>query len=146
VTSNDIVVGIAASGSTPYVIGALEACHKNGISTGCITCNPGSPLSQVAQYPIEVLVGPEVVTGSSRMKAGTAQKMILNMISTITMTQLGHVKGNKMVDMQLSNSKLKHRGIAMIIDELGISKNQAEILLKKHGNVRSVITNFQENG
>lgn len=146
VTSNDIVVGIAASGSTPYVIGALEACHKNGISTGCITCNPGSPLSQVAQYPIEVLVGPEVVTGSSRMKAGTAQKMILNMISTITMTQLGHIKGNKMVDMQLSNSKLKHRGIAMIIDELGISKNQAEILLKKHGNVRSVITNFQENG
>ncbi|MDG1761235.1 MAG: N-acetylmuramic acid 6-phosphate etherase [Flavobacteriaceae bacterium] len=146
ITSKDIVVGIAASGTTPYVIGALMECNKNGIATGCITCNPGSPLSQVAKYPIEVVVGPEVLTGSSRMKAGTAQKMILNMISTVSMTRLGHVKGNKMVDMQLSNSKLKQRGVAMIVDELSISTNQAEKLLKKHGSVRSVIMNYQKNG
>lgn len=146
ITSKDIVVGIAASGTTPYVVGALQSCNENGIFTGCITCNPESPLSQVARFPIEVRVGPEVVTGSSRMKAGTAQKMVLNMISTTCMIQLGRVKGNRMVDMQLSNAKLKQRGVNMIVDELKISKIEANKLLKHHGSVRSVIENCKKNG
>ncbi|SFW61519.1 N-acetylmuramic acid 6-phosphate etherase [Sinomicrobium oceani] len=139
ISSQDVVVGIAASGTTPYVIGGLEACNKNGIITGCITCNEGSPLSRVAAYPIVAVVGPEFVTGSSRMKAGTAQKLILNMISTTTMIQLGRVKGNKMVDMQLSNDKLVDRGIRMLMDELGISRAAATELLQKHRNVRNAI-------
>ncbi|HMC02232.1 MAG TPA: N-acetylmuramic acid 6-phosphate etherase, partial [Flavobacteriaceae bacterium] len=114
ISDKDVIIGIAASGTTPYVIGALKNCNENNILTGCITCNENSPLSQIAKYPIEVIVGPEFVTGSSRMKAGTAQKLVLNMISTSTMIQLGHVKGNKMVDMQLSNNKLVDRGIKMI--------------------------------
>ncbi|WP_370480260.1 N-acetylmuramic acid 6-phosphate etherase [Tamlana flava] len=142
INSNDVVVGIAASGTTPYVISALERCNENNIITGCITCNHNSPLSQTAQFPIEVIVGPEFVTGSSRMKAGTAQKLVLNMITTSTMIQLGHIKGNKMVDMQLSNNKLVDRGTRMIMTELNISQNEAEALLEKYKNVRLAIQNY----
>ncbi|WP_339836478.1 N-acetylmuramic acid 6-phosphate etherase [uncultured Flavobacterium sp.] len=140
ITDKDIVVGIAASGTTPYVIGGLEKCN---ITTACITCNEGSPLSKVAKFPIEVVVGPEFVTGSSRMKAGTAQKLVLNMISTSAMIQLGKVKGNKMVDMQLSNNKLVDRGIKMIMDEINVDYKLAEILLKKYGSVRKAVENFK---
>lgn len=143
ITSKDIVIGIAASGTTPYVVSALKDCNDNGIVTGCITCNRNSPLSTVAQFPVEVVVGPEFVTGSSRMKAGTAQKMVLNMISTTTMIQLGKVKGNKMVDMQLSNDKLVDRGIRMLTKELSIDPGKASELLKQYGSVRSVIQNFK---
>ncbi len=146
ISNKDIVVGIAASGTTPYVISALKTCNKNNISTGCITCNKNSPLSQTAQYPIEVVVGPEFVTGSSRMKAGTAQKLVLNMITTTTMIQLGHVKGNKMVDMQLSNHKLVHRGVTIIMDELNISEKQAKQLLNTHKNVRLAIKSYRSHG
>ena len=143
VTSNDVVIGIAASGTTPYVIAALEACNANAITTGCITCNAGSPLAQTALYPIEVVVGPEFVTGSSRMKAGTAQKLVLNMLSTATMIQLGKIKGNRMVDMQLSNNKLVERGEKMLISELNIDQETAHKLLLKFGNVREAIKNFK---
>ena len=139
INANDVVVGIAASGTTPYVIGGLQKCNENGIATGCITCNQGSPLAQTAQFPIEVVVGPEFVTGSSRMKAGTAQKLVLNMISTATMIQLGRIKGNKMVDMQLSNHKLVDRGVRMIMDELNITQETAAALLEEHKNVRKAI-------
>jgi len=139
INAADTVVGIAASGTTPYVIGGLEKCNAHGILTGCITCNQGSPLAAIAQYPIEVVVGPEFVTGSSRMKAGTAQKLVLNMISTAAMIQLGHVKGNKMVDMQLSNHKLVGRAIQMIADELNIPEDEAAALLEEHKNVRKSI-------
>jgi N-acetylmuramic acid 6-phosphate etherase len=122
INQNDIVIGIAASGTTPYVIGGLKKCNDIGIPTACITCNQNSPLAITAKFPIEVVVGPEFVTGSSRMKAGTAQKLVLNMISTATMIQLGRVKGNKMVDMQLSNHKLVERGIIMLMNELSISR------------------------
>ncbi len=142
ITENDVVIGIAASGTTPYVIGGLEKCNENNIITGCITCNQRSPLAQTAQFPIEVVVGPEFVTGSSRMKAGTAQKLVLNMISTTTMIQLGRVKGNKMVDMQLSNNKLVDRGTRMIMDELSINYEEANELLRKFGNVRQAILNY----
>ena len=140
----DVVIGIAASGSTPYVVHGLKDAQKNGIKTGCITCNQGSPLAAVADFPIEVIVGPEFVTGSSRMKAGTAQKMILNMISTSVMIQLGRVEGNKMIDMQLSNDKLWERAIRMIQDEINISKNDAKVLLEKHGSVRKAIVHFEK--
>lgn len=143
INTNDIVVGIAASGTTPYVIAALEACNKNNIITGCITCNKNSPLSLTAQFPIEVLVGPEFVTGSSRMKAGTAQKLALNMITTSTMIQLGHIKGNKMVDMQLSNNKLVDRGTKMIVAELNLTEEKARALLNKYKNVRLAIKNYK---
>ena len=142
ISNKDVVVGIAASGTTPYVVSALNTCNSNDIATGCITCNHGSPLSQVAQLPIEVIVGPEFVTGSSRMKAGTAQKLVLNMLTTATMIQLGKVRGNKMVDMQLSNNKLVGRGTKMIMNELNLSQEQAQNLLKKYGSVRLVIENF----
>ena len=142
ISSNDFVIGIAASGTTPYVIGALEQCNKKQIQTGCITCNTGSPLSLISKYPIEVIVGPEVITGSSRMKAGTAQKLVLNMISTTVMIKLGRVKGNKMIDMQLSNQKLKNRGTLMVMNSLGISKNKALILLKKYKSVRKAIKKY----
>src|SRR5690606_9370685 len=131
ISEMDIVIGITASGTTPYVVGALEKCNKNNISTGCITCNEGSPLAITAKFPVIVSVGPEFVTGSSRMKAGTAQKMVLNMISTTAMIQLGRVKGNKMVDMQLSNNKLVNRGVRMIMAELKISEKEAQVLLEK---------------
>lgn len=139
ITDKDVVIGIAASGTTPYVIGGLEKCNENNIITGCITCNEGSPLAAVAQYPVEVVTGPEFVTGSSRMKAGTAQKLVLNMISTATMIQLGRVKGNKMVDMQLSNHKLVDRGVRMIMEELNIPQEAAAALLDEHKNVRKAI-------
>lgn len=142
ISTNDVVIGIAASGTTPYVINALKKCNENNIITGGISCNHNSPLSQTAQYPIEVIVGPEFVTGSSRMKAGTAQKLVLNMISTATMIQLGKVKGNKMVDMQLSNNKLVDRGIQMLMKELHISFSEAEHLLTAHKNVRAAIQNY----
>lgn len=143
ISENDVVIGIAASGTTPYVIGGLEKCNQNNIITGCITCNAGSPLAKTAQFPIEVVVGPEFVTGSSRMKAGTAQKLVLNMISTSTMIQLGKVKGNKMVDMQLSNDKLVDRGTRMIMEELSVNYEEAKELLAKFGNVRNAITNYK---
>jgi N-acetylmuramic acid 6-phosphate etherase len=139
VNENDVVIGIAASGTTPYVIGGLQTCNENNISTGSISCNAGSPLSQTAKFPIEVVVGPEFVTGSSRMKAGTAQKLVLNMITTATMIQLGKVKGNKMVDMQLSNSKLVDRGVKMIMGEIPVSYEEGAELLKKHGSVRKAV-------
>lgn len=141
ISNADALVGIAASGRTPYVIGGLVDARKNGVVTGCITCNTGSEVAANADYPIEAVVGPEFVTGSTRMKAGTAQKLILNMISTSTMIQLGRVKGNKMVDMQLSNNKLIHRGTKMIMDELGVDEQKADQLLKKFGSVRKAIEN-----
>lgn len=143
INEKDVVIGIAASGTTPYVISALQNCNTNNITTGCITCNSDSPLSTTAQFPIEVIVGPEFVTGSSRMKAGTAQKLVLNMISTSTMIQLGKVKGNKMVDMQLSNNKLVDRAEKMLISELDIDKKTAQHILKKYGNVREAIKNYK---
>ncbi len=136
---DDTVVGIAASGGTPYVIGALEACKANGILTGGITCNPGSLLALTADRPVVVVVGPEFVTGSTRMKSGTAQKLVLNMISTGVMIKLGRVKGNRMVDMQLSNNKLIDRGTRMVMDGLGIAYEEANALLKKHGSVRAAV-------
>ena len=142
INENDVVVGIAASGTTPYVIGGLKACNENNITTGSISCNEGSPLSHTAKFPIDVVVGPEFVTGSSRMKAGTAQKLVLNMISTATMIQLGKVKGNKMVDMQLSNSKLVDRGVKMIMGEIPVSYEEAAELLAKYGSVRKAVDNF----
>jgi N-acetylmuramic acid 6-phosphate etherase len=143
ITDKDIVVGIAASGTTPYVIGGLEACRRQGIATGCIVCNSNSAVAAAADHPVEVITGPEFVTGSTRMKAGTAQKLVLNMLTTTTMIQLGHVKGNKMVDMQLSNTKLVERGTRMIMDELQLTKPEAAALLKKYGNVRAAITAYQ---
>ena len=142
VCDKDIVIGIAASGTTPYVISALKACVKASVITGCITCNSGSPLAIAANFPIEVVVGPEVVTGSSRMKAGTAQKLVLNMITTTVMIKLGRIKGNKMVDMQLSNDKLFDRGIKMVREQLNISESKASSLLKTHKNVRNVLNNY----
>lgn len=143
ISSNDVVVGIAASGTTPYVIGGLQKCNENNIITGSISCNAESPLSQTANFPIDVVVGPEFVTGSSRMKAGTAQKLVLNMISTATMIQLGKVKGNKMVDMQLSNHKLVDRAVRMVMDELQIDAETAKKLVDQHGNVRNAINNYK---
>ncbi len=145
ISEKDFVVGIAASGTTPYVIGALQKCNEKNIETGCITCNHGSPLSKTAKYPVVVLVGPEFVTGSSRMKAGTAQKLVLNMISTTAMIQLGKVKGNKMVDMQLSNNKLVDRGAKMIMEALNISEEKATQLLLKYNSVRNAIENYRND-
>jgi N-acetylmuramic acid 6-phosphate etherase len=144
ITKNDVVVGIAASGGTPYVVGALEKCQSEGIVTGCITCNAGSAVTLVADFPIEVVVGPEFVTGSTRMKSGTAQKLVLNMLSTSVMIRMGRVRGNKMVDMQLSNRKLVHRGTTMVMQQTGLSKEQAEELLLKHGSVRKAVDHAKE--
>ena len=142
INENDVVIGIAASGTTPYVIGGLQKCNKNNIITGSISCNANSPLSQTANYPIDVIVGPEFVTGSSRMKAGTAQKLVLNMISTATMIAIGKVKGNKMVDMQLSNDKLIDRGIRMITEEIPVSYEIGAKLLQDYGSVRKAVDYF----
>ena len=142
VSSKDTVIGIAASGTTPYVVGALDKCQKNGIITGCIVCNKDSELAKVSNYSIEVVVGPEFVTGSTRMKSGTAQKLILNMVSTSLMIKLGRVKGNKMVDMQLANNKLVERGVRMIMNAINISSEEAGQLLKKYGSVRNAIDNY----
>ncbi len=138
---NDVVIGIAASGTTPYVLGAIKKCNENEIITGSITCNAGSPLSLLAQYPVEVVVGPEFVTGSTRMKSGTAQKMILNMISTTVMIQLGRVKDNQMVNMQLTNEKLLDRGTRMIMQQLQWKDyERAKQLLVKHGSVAKAVS------
>lgn len=145
ISDKDVVIGIAASGSTPYVVGALEQCNKNNIATGCITCNPGSPVAQVAQYPVEVVVGPEFVTGSTRMKSGTAQKLVLNMISTSVMIRLGRVKGNRMVDMQLSNNKLIDRGTHMVMEATGLDYETANRLLEQHGSVRKAVEAHRQN-
>lgn len=140
ISSQDIVVGIAASGTTPYVIGGLQYCRQAGIATGSISCNENSPVSKEADYPIEVVVGPEFITGSTRMKSGTAQKMVLNMISTSVMIKLGRIKGNKMVNMQLTNQKLFERGVKMIMDELHSNDSQkAADLLSKYGSVKKSI-------
>ncbi|CAG5073862.1 N-acetylmuramic acid 6-phosphate etherase [Dyadobacter sp. CECT 9623] len=136
---NDTLIGIAASGRTPYVIGGLNTAREAGILTGCVVCNAGSLVAQAAEYPVEIVVGPEFLTGSTRMKSGTAQKLALNMISTAVMIRLGKVKGNKMVDMQLTNEKLVDRAVRMIIEELDIPQNEAEKLLAEHGSVRAVI-------
>jgi len=143
INSNDSVIGIAASGTTPYVVSTIKKCNEKEILTGCITCNSNSPLSKEAKFPIDVIVGPEVVTGSTRMKSGTAQKMILNIISTTLMIRLGRVKGNKMVDMQLANNKLVDRAEKMLINELKISLDEAKKLLQKHKSVRKSIENFK---
>ena len=144
INNNDIVIGIAASGTTPYVIDAIKKCNKNNISTACITCNKNSPLAKESKFPIEIIVGPEYITGSSRMKAGTAQKMVLNMISTSVMIKLGRVKGNLMIDMQLSNNKLIERAINMLISSLNVSYSDAKKLITKYGNVRKAIENYNE--
>lgn len=142
---NDVVVGIAASGTTPYVVGAVREAKQRGILTACITCNPESPLSKEVDIPIEAIVGPEFVTGSTRMKSGTAQKLILNMISTSTMVLLGHVKGNKMVDMQLTNAKLVDRGARMIMEEAAITDYElAKRLLLLHGSVRKAVEGYRK--
>lgn len=145
INSEDTVIGIAASGTTPYVIGAMHTAREHGILTGCITSNPNSPMATEADVPIEVIVGPEYVTGSSRMKSGTAQKMILNMISTTIMIELGRVQGNKMVNMQLSNQKLIDRGTRMIIEELHLNYEKAEALLLLHGSVKSAIEAYRRH-
>ncbi len=139
INEKDVVIGIAASGRTPYVIGAVKKARENGQVTGCITCNLNSKLAEAAEYPIEVVVGPEFVTGSTRMKAGTAQKLVLNMISTSVMVKLGKVQGNKMVDMQLSNEKLVDRGTKMIMQELDVTYEKANELLLTYGSVRKAV-------
>ncbi|GAB3202642.1 N-acetylmuramic acid 6-phosphate etherase [Pontibacter aydingkolensis] len=145
VTDKDIVVGIAASGRTPYVIGGLEQCRAQNITTGCIVCNAGSAVAAAADYPVEIITGPEFVTGSTRMKAGTAQKLVLNMLTTSTMIRLGRVKGNKMVDMQLSNVKLVDRGTRMLMEELKLTRPEAAALLKKFGSVRAAMEAYRNN-
>jgi len=143
-TGNDVVIGVAASGSTPYVIGAVKTAREHGMLTGCITCNKGSALAAESEIPVEVVVGPEFVTGSTRMKAGTAEKLVLNMISTASMIRLGHVKGNKMVDMQLTNKKLVDRGSRMIMGETGIEAyDLAKRLLLKYGSVRKAVDAYE---
>lgn len=144
VSAKDVVIGIASSGTTPYVIGALNSCRKKGIVTGSIACNPGSPVSECADFPVEIVVGPEFITGSTRMKSGTAQKMILNMISTTVMIQLGRVDDNKMVHMQLTNDKLVKRGMQMVMEKTGITdKSKARALLVKYGSVKKAVEKFK---
>lgn len=144
-SAKDCLVGIAASGTTPYVISAIEYARKLGAATACIVCNEGSPLAQACEYPIEVICGPEFVTGSTRLKAGTATKMVLNMLSTCLMIKLGRVQGNKMVDMQLSNVKLVDRGSKMVSDATGLGYSEAKSLLLKTGSVRNAINEFKNN-
>ncbi len=143
-TPNDCVVGIAASGTTPYVVGGLEKAREMGCITACIVCNEGSPVAKAAQYPIEIVVGPEFITGSTRMKAGTAQKLVLNMISTAIMVKMGKVKGNKMIDMMPSNNKLIDRGVKMIMDELDIEEGYAKELLDEYGSVRKAMEHYKQ--
>jgi N-acetylmuramic acid 6-phosphate etherase len=139
INDGDVLVGIAASGTTPYVIGGLQMANQNNVITGCIVCNTGSPVAAEARYPVEVVTGPEFVTGSTRMKAGTAQKLVLNMLSTSVMIQLGRVQGNKMVDMQLSNHKLVDRGTHMVMNYTGLPEEEAAELLLKYGSVRKAV-------
>ncbi|MEO7988317.1 MAG: N-acetylmuramic acid 6-phosphate etherase [Chryseolinea sp.] len=143
INQQDVLIGIAASGRTPYVIGGMKEARSNGIVTGCIVCNENTEIARHADFPVEVVAGPEFVTGSTRMKSGTAQKLVLNMISTATMIKLGHVVGNKMVDMQLTNNKLIDRGEKMIMDELGVNQQQASALLQQFGSVRAAIQNYK---
>jgi N-acetylmuramic acid 6-phosphate etherase len=142
INEKDVLVGIAASGTTPYVVGGLRAANENNVVTGCIVCNTGSPVAAEARYPVEVVTGPEFLTGSTRMKAGTAQKLVLNMLSTSVMIQLGRVKGNKMVDMQLSNHKLVGRGTHMVMNYTGLPEQAASDLLLKHGSVRKAVEEY----
>jgi N-acetylmuramic acid 6-phosphate etherase len=144
INTNDVVVGIAASGRTPYVLGALQACRQAGITTGCIVCNSDSPVAKMADFPIELITGPEFLTGSTRLKAGTATKLALNMITTAAMIRLGRVKGNKMVDMQLSNDKLVDRGTRMIMEETGLDYDTAQLVLLKEGSVRAAIDKLSQ--
>ena len=144
INSKDVVVGIAASGTTPYVIGGLRKANEEGLATGCIVCNAGGPVAAEAQYPVEVVTGPEFVTGSTRMKAGTAQKLVLNMLSTAVMIKLGRVKGNKMVDMQLTNHKLVDRATKMVMDETGLDEDTAADLLKEYGSVRNAVDQYTQ--
>ena len=144
INDKDVLVGIAASGTTPYVIGGLKMANEHNVVTGCIVCNGGSPVAAEAKYPVEVVTGPEFLTGSTRMKAGTAQKLVLNMLSTSVMIQLGRVKGNKMVDMQLNNNKLVDRGTKMIIEETGLDEATAAALLKQYGSVRKAVENYKK--
>lgn len=139
ISTKDFVIGLTASGTTPYVLGAIRNCNKNKIKTGCITCNSATPIAKISKYPIVVIAGPEFVTGSTRMKSGTAQKMILNMISTSIMIRLGKILGNRMVDMQLSNNKLIDRGTKMLVETLDISEKKANQILKKYGSVRKAL-------
>ncbi|MGM0479565.1 MAG: N-acetylmuramic acid 6-phosphate etherase [Bacteroidota bacterium] len=143
ITENDVLVGVAASGTTPYVIGAIQKAREHNVLTAGITCNPGSPLDQNAEHAIVPLVGPEFITGSTRLKSGTAQKLLLNMISTRLMIGLGHVEGNKMVDMQLSNQKLVERGSQMIADRCQISISEARTYLEEYGSVRKAVIAFK---
>jgi N-acetylmuramic acid 6-phosphate etherase len=143
INENDVVVGIAASGTTPYVLGALETAKSKGIITGGISCNPDSPLSKLADIAITPVVGPEFVTGSTRMKSGTAQKLVLNMLSTAVMIRLGRVKGNKMVDMQLSNEKLVDRGTRMVMEATGLDEKTSNELLLKYGSVRAAVDSLK---
>ncbi len=144
IDQRDVVIGIAASGTTPYVIGGLKDCREKGILTGCITCNPGAPVTEHADHPIVVVVGPEFVTGSTRMKSGTAQKLVLNMISTSVMIRLGRVEDNKMVDMQLTNNKLVDRGTRMIIEKTGLAYEAAQEALLKFGSVREAVKQIRD--
>jgi len=144
ITDKDVVVGIAASGTTPYVIGGLKNANQHNLITGCVVCNSGSPVAAEAKYPVEVVTGPEFLTGSTRMKAGTAQKLVLNMLSTAVMIQLGRVKGNKMVDMQLTNNKLVDRGTRMVMNETGLDEQAAADLLKEQGSVRKAVENYNK--
>ena len=145
ITDKDFVIGIAASGTTPYVVGALKLCKLNKVATGSISCNTNSPLSNCSDFPVEVVLGPEYITGSTRMKSGTAQKLVLNMISTSLMIKLGKVKGNRMVDMQLSNSKLVDRGVGMVTSLTGLNSESAKTYLIKFGSVREAVKAY-ENG
>lgn len=147
ISDKDVVVGVAASGTTPYVIGALEECRKRNIPTGCIVCNPGSPIAAAADYPVEVVVGPEFVTGSTRMKSGTAQKLVLNMLSTAVMIRIGRVEDNKMVNMQLTNSKLVDRGTKMVMEGTGLTDyEQAKALLLRSGSVKKAVDSAVGSG
>ena len=139
ISAGDVLVGIAASGRTPYVIGGLQAARTAGVATGCVVCNADSAVAAAAEFPVEVVTGPEFITGSTRLKAGSAQKMVLNMLTTATFIRLGYVRGNKMVDMKLSNVKLVARGERMLMDELGIGEAEAADLLKQHGSVRAAL-------
>lgn len=143
INEKDVLIGIAASGTTPYVIGGLRQANAHGLATGCIVCNNGSPVAAEAQYPVEVVVGPEFVTGSTRMKSGTAQKLVLNMISTTVMIRLGRVKGNKMFDMQLTNHKLVGRAVQMVMEATGTDEEKAQELLERFGSVRKAVENYQ---
>jgi N-acetylmuramic acid 6-phosphate etherase len=139
ISDKDTVIGIAASGRTPYVIGGLHMAKQHGVLTGCVVCNIDTPIGKVCDFPVEINTGPEFLTGSTRLKAGTAQKLALNMITTTIMIQLGRVKGNKMVDMQLSNHKLVNRAVAMVMDEIKVTEEQAKALLEEHGSVRKAV-------